>query len=1092
MSLSINTNLVSLTAQRHLGIAANLTGQAMERLSSGQRINSAGDDAAGLAISNRLTSQVRGLNQAIRNANDGISMLQVAEGALGETTAILQRMRELSIQSASGIYSDSDRATLNAEYTQLKAEIDRIAANTRFNDLNLLDGSASGVSLQVGAVDNQTIDFKLLSTQASELGLSNSPTGFIGDEIGLSASTGLLSGDLSNRIAINGTSLTGVNEGSSLQDLLHAINTQIDGVEASSVIQARATLQGNGILSGADTLQINVADLYGGLQTYILSNTDSLQGLADAITENTGGRLRAAVNDNGYLEIVSDSVASMLFSDSTGGIASGFETSGALDEGIANIVTSLTSYWLGQSQDLISAQLGLEFTAPDNLTLNLFTDAPSGNLASISWTQVDGNGEATNLTLNIDLADYGDITTPDGIADIGYSLERVILHEMVHAAMAVNIDLTGKQGDGLSVTDEPPLPGWFTEGIAELMHGADDTLVRYYQAGFIDSSTELNTLFIEAKDHGSPSAAAYSAGYLATKMLHDDMVANSSGIDELIDILEVNSDLDAAIQTLNSEGKTDFADLATFETYFETNGFAYLTGTLTAINGNAGSSRLNVNLAGTADNEAATDTGSIFGSDYGGAARTASGSNSVLDNDNTATSNPLTSALNFIVPDDYSGDFYSTTARLVLESDAPLSVASTSFGSDNDLARLGLSALESDSQFTGAALDADDQNAALVAGELVINGISVDAVIANEGLMAKVDAINAVSDETGVAASVTAYGSFRLTEDLGTEYFSQAGLPLAADAVVGINGIGIQLLDGDDASAVAGRINTLSNYHGATAYADDSGRLHIFSDSVLNLAGAAFASLNFAAAVAQSGSLKLNGQEISLSDISNSSTIVDEINQSSGMSGVTASIDNQGQLVLEGTSAVQIALGATNGLKTLDALGISFGLSGDENLTDTDADNNFGDEVYTLKSRIHLRSIYDERFTVSTTAAARSSTGLSDLNAFEISGLGGVLAQQGIATQSSAQRSISVIDNALEQINNTLSDIGAAINRLDFTVNNLSSISLNSASARSRIMDADFAAESSMLSRAQILQRASAAMLAQANAQPAQVLNLLR
>ena len=122
MPLVINTNVSSLNSQRQLVSSGNALDQAMERLSSGRRVNTAGDDAAGLAIANRMTSQIRGLDQAIRNANDGVSLIQTAEGALDESTNILQRMRELAIQSANGIYSDVDRRTLDAEAQQLKKQ----------------------------------------------------------------------------------------------------------------------------------------------------------------------------------------------------------------------------------------------------------------------------------------------------------------------------------------------------------------------------------------------------------------------------------------------------------------------------------------------------------------------------------------------------------------------------------------------------------------------------------------------------------------------------------------------------------------------------------------------------------------------------------------------------------------------------------------------------------------------------------------------------------------------------------------------------------------------------------------------------------
>ncbi|MDE8603861.1 flagellin [Marinomonas sp. RSW2] len=160
MALYVNTNTSSINAQRQLMNSSKTLDTSYQRLSSGLRINSAADDAAGLQVSNRLTSQVNGLNQAVRNANDGISVAQTAEGALDETTNMLQRMRTLSIQSANGSNSDSDRKALQQEIGALSTEIDRIASDTTFGGRALLDGTYSGV-YQVGADANQTISFDL-------------------------------------------------------------------------------------------------------------------------------------------------------------------------------------------------------------------------------------------------------------------------------------------------------------------------------------------------------------------------------------------------------------------------------------------------------------------------------------------------------------------------------------------------------------------------------------------------------------------------------------------------------------------------------------------------------------------------------------------------------------------------------------------------------------------------------------------------------------------------------------------------------------------------------------------------------------------
>jgi flagellin len=170
MALTINTNIASLNAQRNLGTSQSALSKSMQRLSSGLRINSAKDDAAGLAISDRMTAQIRGLNQAGRNANDGISMAQTAEGALQESTNILQRMRELAVQSANDTNTLSDRSSLQAEVSQLVKEYDRIATQTQFNGQNILDGTQSNAVFQVGANANQTINIAISDIRSSQLG----------------------------------------------------------------------------------------------------------------------------------------------------------------------------------------------------------------------------------------------------------------------------------------------------------------------------------------------------------------------------------------------------------------------------------------------------------------------------------------------------------------------------------------------------------------------------------------------------------------------------------------------------------------------------------------------------------------------------------------------------------------------------------------------------------------------------------------------------------------------------------------------------------------------------------------------------------
>ena len=218
----VNTNLSSMNAQRSLGLNQSSLAASMQRLSSGLRINSAKDDAAGLAISDRMTAQIRGSNQAARNANDGISLAQTAEGALAEVTTNLQRLRELAVQSSNSTLSSTDRDSLQAEYSQLSNEITRVASQTQFNGINLLDGTFANQNFQVGSGASQTISISAIgNAKSSALGvqqitLDGKLTGHLMDAStdkvpnGIGASSGLtistVSGGKSDPVIYNANS----------------------------------------------------------------------------------------------------------------------------------------------------------------------------------------------------------------------------------------------------------------------------------------------------------------------------------------------------------------------------------------------------------------------------------------------------------------------------------------------------------------------------------------------------------------------------------------------------------------------------------------------------------------------------------------------------------------------------------------------------------------------------------------------------------------------------------------------------------------------------------------------------------------------
>ncbi len=229
MAQSINTNVASLNAQRNLNRTQGTLSTALERLSTGLRINSAKDDAAGLAISERFTTQIRGLNQAVRNANDGISLAQTAESAIAELSNNLQRIRELAVQSANATNSASDRAALDAEAQQRIAEIERIATQTSFNGTKVLDGTFGTAQFQVGANVGETIGVNLT------VGLRSNQIGQIATASGQATATALTAGSLTIAVGQGEAVSVGATDTGSAKDKVAAINSAgVPGLTATA------------------------------------------------------------------------------------------------------------------------------------------------------------------------------------------------------------------------------------------------------------------------------------------------------------------------------------------------------------------------------------------------------------------------------------------------------------------------------------------------------------------------------------------------------------------------------------------------------------------------------------------------------------------------------------------------------------------------------------------------------------------------------------------------------------------------------------------------------------------------------------------
>lgn len=291
---AINTNTSALRAQNASRMASQSLQTAMERLSTGKRINSAKDDAAGLAIASRMTSQIKGMSVAVRNANDGISLAQTAEGAMGEVTNMLHRMKELALQSSNGTLKDSDRAALQSEVNQLTKEIANIAETTTFNGVKLLDGSTDSINIQTGLNAGERTSLGLVDATTSELGLQAQIKG------GVVTNVALIAGALT----INGVDVGPA--GADAKTIAAAVEAQSGATKVHAEAENYVTADIGTITTGALTI--------GGLSITLTAddNANSIAGKLN-IASGASGNIVASVGEDGRLKVTAKDGGNLAF-----------------------------------------------------------------------------------------------------------------------------------------------------------------------------------------------------------------------------------------------------------------------------------------------------------------------------------------------------------------------------------------------------------------------------------------------------------------------------------------------------------------------------------------------------------------------------------------------------------------------------------------------------------------------------------------------------------------------------------------------------------------------------------------------------------
>ncbi len=507
MALTINTNIPSLNAQRNLSKSQTDLNRSMQRLSSGLRINSAKDDAAGLAISDRMTAQIRGMNQASRNANDGISMSQTAEGALQESTNILQRMRELAVQSANDTNSASDRSSLNDEVIQLQAELNRIAQTTEFNGRKVIDGTLEDATFQVGpnAGVNQTITFSIDSALAEDLS-------FVGTVI-----------DATNGTPLSGTTVTGP---IATGDLI--INENPVAAAAGTNADIAAAINA---ANGTDIAAV-VNE-----QTFVFEDID-LEAVDASIV--TGTAITAAVAGGGDLTINGNTVAAVA-------LGAGGNTAAALATAIETADVTVTA----TAESSVATLSMAEFTTVaqtgggDAYTLTIGGEAvinavAAGTVtidAAYVETAIEGHDWAgAGITLGGDAASGYTFTDATG-ADI-----------QIVETMGANVTTTTGLSDAAAVYDQT------TYGSVSLSSSAEITI-----AGTLGDSGLAG---LDSGTYAIQSDGLVTGTYTLTVDSVDIGVA--PGNDGMVNATDI-------VDALNTAGYTASVDLATNEITFANN-----------------------------------------------------------------------------------------------------------------------------------------------------------------------------------------------------------------------------------------------------------------------------------------------------------------------------------------------------------------------------------------------------------------------------------------------------------------------------------------------------------------------------------------
>lgn len=1100
MSNVINTNVKSLMARDSMTINQRALTTSMQRLSTGKRINSAADDAAGLGIATRMDSQIRGLNMAIKNANDTISVVQTAEGAMQEVDGILQRMRELAVQAASDTNGSEDRGYLQQEISQLSQEIDRIAGTTQFNSMNVLDGTFKGKVFQIGSNQGQTMGVSIGSMKASMLGVASGTSNVGAPVVAAGGVEGLkAAGQKATQTVVGMTFSTNDTYKFNVTDGATGRTAEFEFVDAAAAAETLDLSSPVSKQKFLDQLNKKLAESAG--DTSIEASKGSFADATDLTDPTNVNAVKFSISLDGGMPMKSVDLRDRLSID----------LDGALDDvDLADVELALKEELQSMYDDSIDvSEAGGVFTVTDNKGRQIIL-AQGGGDGTLFGTDAANDGP-----LLVDANPKNNIVAQWSGNEL--QLTNKAGGKITVEAYDAGADTTAVIFDTKSVSASQNY-----DPIALIGTDTSDKLASF------SGKTESSALAVSfANRHGGDGTA--SASFKLVTATGQEIADLSAGLDIGDDDTAVtNQTIIDAVKAAIASGVGSLDDAGIKVTDFEVK-----------FNGNTLSITNSQGLSMKVSEYSSTDTQAVVTPlNELGAAKTVS-SQGYGWSEVRVKLNP-----NSLAADLATG----TAGDLVVQLDGQDSTAgdntiafNTVFASwdgtqsGDDLAADLEDALKAITDF--ATENNGDAEVSLANVKVEWDASTNELVIRDSGGHSLSFDSSGVGDAGDIFVAEKYVGTTNNNITTGTTSNVSAGQVYEATQVTmklsdtkdgalnfKLNGVELDVagIDWDAADpakvsdlkdALDTMVNTLNTDHPGAQYEYSLNGTEI---TFMNRAGSRIEISDFASegaglqatltpkagqgdavtigyneeldtaeavgvsSVATNAALKLTGDDlvsisvsdgtktytlrsaaVDVNDLASTQSFVSKFNEVLGASSIRASMDTKGNLYLNDSTGGDVILTGFSSARGFDASWKPQAGQG---------------EATTVNSGY-----------VGSDAPSSVQTGSSGAV-----GSGGSVAQISIATQAGASNALKVIDKALSYVNHERTMLGAIENRLSHTIDNLTNVVTNTSASKSRIMDTDYAAETTELARAQIIQQAATAMLAQANQQPQSVLALLK